>query len=346
MLLRRFLLVMCCLVAALPSARASQSAGKQVKPFKIMMILYRGSTDAEKGFMDYFKRRNIPVEYVIRDAQADNARIAGFVREARDLKPDLIYTFGTTVTAEVVGLDGQVDPARHITDIPVVFDIVADPVGARLVSTLKSSGRNLTGASHLVPLLAQMNALESMRKVQSLGVIYTPLEKQSALTVQELQAVVPKYGMSLKLAPVVLDTRSKPTPEGIIAAMDALIAKKPDFIYIPSDSFLIKNANIVVRAAQAAHIPVFAATEAPIRNDGALLGLVSTYFNVGELAGYKAEQILVRKTPAAQLPMESLNRFTYLVNMGAARKLGVYPPLSVVKLAELIAPLDTSDARE
>ena len=345
MMLRSFLLVLFFLSAVLPTAQAAQSVARHAKPFKVMMILYRGATDAEKGFMDYFKRRNIAVDYIIRDAQADGSKVAEFVREARDLKPDLIYTFGTTVTAEVVGLEGKVDPARHITDIPVVFDIVADPVGAGLVNNLKSSGRNLTGASHLVPLPAQMNALESMRKIQSLGVIYTQ-EKQSTLAVQELQTMAPKYGMSLKLSPVVLDTRSKPTPEGIVAAMEMLVAKKPEFIYIPSDSFLIKNANIVVRAAQAARIPVFAATEAPIRNDGALLGVVSTYFNVGELAAYKAEQILVRKTAPAQLPIESLNRFTYLVNMGSAKKLGVYPPLSVVKLAELIAPLDTVDARE
>lgn len=345
MLLRRSLLALCCLLTLVPTAQAAQSATRHDKPYKVMMILYRGATDAEKGFIDYFKRRNIPVEYIVRDAQADSSKVAEFVREARDLKPDLIYTFGTTVTAEVVGLEGQVDPARNITDVPVVFDIVADPVGAGLVKNLKSSGRNLTGASHLVPLPAQMNALESMRKIQNLGVIYTQ-EKQSTLAVQELEAMAPKYGMSLKLAPVVLDIKSKPTPEGIVAAMDALVAKKPEFIYIPSDSFLIKNANIVVRAAQAARIPVFAATEAPIRNDGALLGVVSTYFNVGELAAYKAEQILVRKTPPSELPIESLNRFTYLVNMGSAKKLGLYPPLSVVKLAELIAPLDTSDARE
>jgi putative ABC transport system substrate-binding protein len=344
--LRRFWLLVCCLLVLLSSSNAAPAPTKNGRPFKVMMILYRGATDAEKGFMDYLRRRSIDVQYTVRDAQGDSSKIADFVREARALKPDLIYTFGTTVTAEVVGLEGQVDSARHITDIPVVFDIVADPIGARLVSNLKSSGRNLTGSSHLVPLAAQMNALESMRKVQSLGVIYTPQEKNSALAVQQLQALAPKYGMALKLVPVVLDIKSKPTPEGIVAAMEALVAKKPEFIYIPSDSFLIKNANVVVRAAEAAHIPVFAATEAPIRNDGALLGLVSTYFNVGELAAHKAEQILVRKTPAAQVPIESLNRFTYLVNMGSAKRLGVFPPLSVVKLAELIAPLDTVDARE
>ncbi|MET3134260.1 putative ABC transport system substrate-binding protein [Oxalobacteraceae bacterium GrIS 1.11] len=339
----RSLVTFLCLSAVAPTWCRAESAAK---PYRIMMMLYRGSTDAEKGFMDYFKRRNIAVEYIVRDAQADQNKIADFVREARELKPDLIYTFGTTVTAEVVGLDGQVDPAKHITDIPVVFDIVADPVGAKLVRNLRSSGRNLTGASHLVPLSAQMNALQTMRKTQTLGVIYNPQEKNSALAVQELENSAAKFGLSLQLAPVGLNAKHQPTTDGIVAALQTLLAKKPQFIYIPSDSFMIKNARMVIQAAQAAHIPVYAATETPIRNDGALLGLVSTYFNVGELAAHKAEQILSGKSSAAQLPVETLNRFTYLVNMSAAKKLSIYPPLAVVKFAELLNPLDAIDARE
>ncbi len=344
MLSRRSLLLALAAVGAGATAAPSPQAG--ARPFKIMMILYRGATDAEKGFMEYFKRRNIAVDYIVRDAQADNGRIAGFVAEARALRPDLIYTFGTTVTAEVAGLIGAVDPARHITDIPIVFDIVADPVGARLVKSVKASGRNLTGASHLVPLDAQMKALQAMRPTQTLGVVYNPLEKNSTLAVQELEALAGSFGLAVMAVPVVLDSTGKPTPEGIVAAMQQLVAKKPQFIYIPSDSFLIKNADMVVRTARRAQIPVFAATEAPIRNDGALLGLVSTYFNVGELAAYKAEQILTGKAQVAAIPVETLNRFTYLVNMGAAKHLGVYPPLAVVKMAELVAPLSSVDGRE
>lgn len=336
----RCLLIILCLFPSVSALAADD------KPYRIMMLLYRGSTDAEKGFMNYFKRRNIAVEYIVRDAQADNTRIADFVKEARELKPDLIYTFGTTVTAGVVGLMGESHPARHITDIPVVFNVVADPIGAKLVKNFKSSGRNLTGATHLVPLNAQMQALQAMRNTRSLGVIYNPQEKNSVLAVEELKNLAAKFNLSLKLAPIGVDAKSKPTPDGIALAMRDLVAMKPQFIYLPSDSYLIKNAHEVVQAAQLARIPVFAATEAPIRNNGALLGLVSTYFNVGELAAHKAEQILTKKARPAQLPIESLNRFTYLVNMGAAKKLGVYPPLSVVKIAELIGALDGADARE
>lgn len=321
------------------------SAWASDKPVRIMMLLYRGSTDAEKGFIDYFKRHNIAAEFITRDAQADKNRVAEFVREAKEIKPDLIYTFGTTVTAEVVGLQDEVNPAKHITDIPVVFNIVADPVGAGLVKNLQSSGRNLTGASHLVPLEAQLKALQAMRATRNIAVIYNAQEKNAQLAVQELRKLAPKFDLSLHLQAVGLDQNQKPGTEGLNQAIQAVLAKKPHFIYLPSDSFMIKNAGTVVQAALDAKIPVFAATEAPIRNDGALLGLVSTYYSVGELAAYKAQQILQRKKSAAQIPVELLHRFTYLVNMGSAKKLGLYPPLAIMKIAEVVAPLE-ADARE
>lgn len=345
MRLRQLLLL--ALVCATAAVRAApEPAAPAARPYRIMMLLYRGETDAEKGFMDYFKRRKIPAEFIIRDAQADPARIAEFVLEARQSKPDLIYTFGTTVTAAVAGLEGATDAARHITDIPIVFDIVADPVGAGLVSNLQSSGRNLTGASHMVPLRAQLQALEAMRRTRSLGVIYNPNERNSVLAVRELEKTAPSLSLSLQLAPLKVDGAKQPTVDDIGVAVRALVARKPEFIYIPSDSFLIKHAGVAVRAAHGAGIPVFAATEAPIREEGALFGLVSTYANVGELAAYKADQILSKKMAPAQIPIDSLKRFTYLVNMNAARTLGIYPPLSVMKFAELITPAATIDARE
>lgn len=330
MLLRLFLLLLLGCHASLASAA----------PYRILMLLYRGQTEAEKGFMDYFKKHKIEVEYIIRDAQADRSRIADFVKEARELKPDLIYTFGTSVTSEVVGLQEKADPARHITDIPVVFNIVADPVGAGLVRQLQSSGRNLTGASHLVPLEAQLKALQAMRQTKTLGVLYSD-EKNAQLTIEDLKREAPRFGLQLQLTPLAANTDAT----ALQKAVQEALAKKPQFLYLPSDSFLIKHADSVVRPALAARVPVFAATEAPIRNNGALLGLVSTYYSVGELAAYKAEQILTRKKTPAQIPVEVLRRFTYLVNMSSAKKLGVYPPLSVMKIAETVTD-DAIDARE
>src|SRR6185436_11181522 len=116
------LLLLCAFSTAAPAADSRYS---------VLLLLYRGMTEAEKGFMEYLRPR-VPVDFVIRDAGADRVRIAEFVEEAKRMRPNLIYTFGTTVTLDTVGAIGKIDPARHITDMPVVFNIVADPVGAGL----------------------------------------------------------------------------------------------------------------------------------------------------------------------------------------------------------------------
>ena len=95
--------------------------------------------------------------------------------EAKRERVDLIYTFGTTVTLDAVGAVGKVDPAVHVTDIPVVFNIVADPVGADLATAFAATGRNLSGVSHLVPMPDQLRAMQRFRKVGKLGVIYNSL---------------------------------------------------------------------------------------------------------------------------------------------------------------------------
>ncbi|MFC4159103.1 ABC transporter substrate-binding protein [Chitinimonas lacunae] len=327
---RRFLLGLTAILAT----TATYPAGER-PPWRIMLILYRGMTEAEKGFMEYFSRRGIAAEFIVRDAHEDRRRIAEFVREARTLRPDLIYTFGTTVTAEVAGTIDTVDPTRHITDIPLVFNIVADPVGARLVPRLTSSGRNLTGASHLVPMDAQLRALHSVRPARRLGVIYNPAEANSILTIAQLKAAVGRE-TTLLLAPMTLDADEKPVMSELAAVMNRLLVQQPDFLYLPSDSFVIANARRIIEPARAAGVPVFSAAETPIRQAGALLGLVSRYYNLGEFVGYKAEQILLGGKRPADIEIDRLNRFSYLVNMEAAKQLKVYPPVSAFKFAEVV----------
>ncbi len=107
-------------------------------------------------------------------------------------------------------------------------------------------------------------------------------------------------------------------------------------IYLPSDSFLVANAKKVVDEINVYKIPSFSATEVPIRKGQALTGLVCRYYNVGQLAGYKAEQILVHKKDPKDIPMETLSRFSFMFNMATAKQLEFYPPLSVLKVAEIL----------
>lgn len=305
----------------------------QEKHYKVMMILFRGTTAAETGFMDHLRSR-LPVEFLVRDVAGERSKAREFVEEARRERVDLIYTFGTSVTIEVVGATGKIDPAVHVTDIPVVFNIVADPAGAGLAPAFAATGRNLTGVSHLVPMADQLRAMQRFRQVTKLGVIYNASEPNSRLAVAQLRELVGQF--KLQLVEEAIISGPKPKAAEVAQAMRRLIAARPGFIYLPSDSSLIERADAIVALARPADIPIISATEGPIREDGALMGLVSNYANAGAFAAYKAEQILRGKEAVGNIPIETLRRFTLVVNMKTAVQLGIYPPLELIKIAELL----------
>jgi ABC-type uncharacterized transport system substrate-binding protein len=315
------------------SAVLATTAPAQDQGYTIMMLLYRGVTPAEQGFMDYLKAR-LSVFFVVRDAGGDSAKIRAFVAQAKQRRPDLIYTFGTSVTLETVGALGAVDADRHIVDLPVVFNIVADPLGAGLASSFAATGRNLTGVSHVVPMADQLRAMQRFRPIKKLGVIYNSYEANSILAVEQLRQHAARLGFALVEAPLL--SGQQPTADDVAEAMDGLVAATPDFIYLPSDSSLIERAGTIVGLATARRIPVISATEGPIRDNGALMGLVSNYTNAGAFAAYKAEQILTGKEAVGKIPIETLQRFSLVVNMKAAVRLGIYPPLDLLQIAELL----------
>jgi putative ABC transport system substrate-binding protein len=310
-----------------------RSAMAQRSNHTVMLILFRGRTTAEDAFMLYLKER-VPVEFLIRDIDGDRTKIRQFLNEARQRRVDLVYSFGTTVTQEVVGVLGSVDRNRHLVDIPVVFNIVADPVGAGLADGLAATGRNVTGVSHLVPLRDQISAMQRFATMRKLGVIYNVAEVNSLLAVVQLRQLASSLEYELIEAP--LGTGHRPSTTEIEHAMERMLAARPDFVYLPSDSSMIANAQTIVRLATAAKVPVISATESPIYEAGALFGMVTKYVNAGAFAGYKAEQILLKKQLVGSIPIERLQRYSLVINMNAAAQLGIYPPLDLLRIAELV----------
>lgn len=306
------------------------------KPYRIYMITYRGKTDVEKGFEDFFKSRKIPVEIIYRDLAQDPTRFPKFLEEIRATKPDLVYTWGTSVTLGIVGTYDAVDPKRHITDIPVVFTLVAAPAQAKIVRDLKSSGRNVTGVSHVVPTEAQFRAMASYRPFQRVGVLYTPTEKNSVVLIDEMRDLGRKMGFTTVERKFQLDASRKVTAEGAADLVREIKQAGVQWLYLPPDSFLGTQAkDIIIPTAMALGLPTFASTE-QLMDTGALTGLVSPYYMVGQFTAHKAEQILVEKIPAKDIPTETLKRFSFQVRMEASEKLKLPPPLSLFNYAEII----------
>ena len=330
----------CILLVGL-SLSADRDASAQ-RPYRIYAITFRGMTDVERGFQEYFAARRIPVQITFRDLNRDNSKMQGFIEEIRATRPDLIYTWGTSVTLGVAGPYDGADASRHITDIPVVFTLVASPVLAKIVPELKSSRRNVTGVFHVAPTEAQIRAIGSYRPFKSIGVIYTPTEQNSVVVVEEVRDIARKQGFSVIAKPFKLDANKKVTSEGAAEMIKELKDQKVDWLYLPPDSYLnTVTKNLVIPAAMQNQLPTFASTEG-LMETGALMGLVARYHSIGQFTAYKAEQILVQKIPPSRIPVETLTRFSLQVRMDVAEALKLPPPLPMFNYAELIpAPKPT-----
>jgi putative tryptophan/tyrosine transport system substrate-binding protein len=318
------------------SVPALAQANKGQKPFRIYAITFRGMTEVEKGFSDYFTSRKIPVDIIYRDMNREPARLAGMLDEIRATKPDLIYAWGTSVTLGVVGPYDGVVKGQHITDIPVVFTLVASPTLAKIVSDPKNPGRNVTGVTHVGPTEAQIKAMAQYRAFQTLGVLYTPTERNSVVTIEEIRRLGREIGFHTVERTFRLDAQRKPTAEGAADLVRELKEAGAQWLYLPPDSFLGTLAeSVVIPTAMSLGLPTFASTE-QLMQAGALSGLVSRYYNVGQFTAFKAEQILVGKQSPASIPVETLKRFSYQIRMPAAKRLNLQPPLPMLSYAELI----------
>ena len=331
----RALLALACLALMLV-ADGDARAQAQVRPYRIYAITFRGMTDVERGFQEYFAARRIPVQITFRDLNRDASRMPGFIDEIRATKPDLVYTWGTSVTLGVVGTYDSYDPSKHITDIPVVFTLVAAPVLAKIVPDLKASRRNVTGVFHVAPTEAQIRAMASYRPFKSIGILYTPTEQNSVVVVDEVREVSKRLGFAVIARPLKLDAAKKVTAEGAPEMIRELKEQKVDWLYLPPDSYLGTQAkNVIIPAAMEQRLPTFASTE-QLMETGALTGLVSRYHSIGQFTAYKAEQILVHRVPPSKIPVETLTRFSLQVRMDVAEALKLPPPLPMFNYAELI----------
>ncbi|CAA7619513.1 ABC transporter, periplasmic component [Candidatus Terasakiella magnetica] len=314
------------------------AAEPAAKPYRIYMALWRGWEDAAQGFKDYFINQNIPVELIIRDAAQDKDKLKEFIAEAKQLKVDLVFTWGTTVTEEMLGRWDASDPQSYIRDIPAVFAIVSQPVGG-VVPSLESSGRNITGTTYLVPMETQVNLIQSYRHITRLGVVYNPLERNSRVAIDELSAIGARSGFEVASAAVeVVD--GKPLAASIAGKVAGLKAAGIDFLYIPPDTFLNVSRDILTGAALEQGIPSFAVGENAVVTSKAMFGGVYRYYTVGQLTAYKAEQILVHKIKPEAIPIDAPKRLSILINMPVVRHLKLYPPMKLLELAEIIDPAE------
>ena len=310
------------------------------EPFSIYMIVHRAGSGADDGFRDYLKANGVDATFVFRDMENDRSRLPGYIEEIKALKPDLIYTQTTSVTRAVVGRLGEADPAKHVLDIPIVFSMVSFPARSKLVPSNPDpaapmlSKRNLTGARHVVSNLVRLNAMRTYMPFEKLGMLYDKSSGAQRRSEAAMRALAEETGIEF-----VSDSPTEPKVERDPAQIEPTLRRLKeagvDFLYIPPSNFFGAHADLVTRTATDLGLPTFCGVETLIRKH-CMTGLVSPLYAVGQFAGFKAEQILTGGKDPGEIPIETLSRFSFVVNMETAHKLNVYPPMEILRFAQFI----------
>jgi len=241
------------------------------KTLRIAMLLWRGETKAEKGFKDGLDELGYAVDYIIRNAAQDRKALRRIL--SNEISPklndfDYIYTFGTTVSKMTKTIINN--------KVTQLFNIVASPVESGIVQSMVKTGGNINGATHIIPVSAQIETAFKIIQFNRLGFLFNPREKNSMIQRERLNNAAKEFYFE------VVDLRSPPELDTLKNNLQKLIDRSivVDAVYLPSDSFLISKAKLIGSQLRVAKVKSIGSIKTFIDN-GALIGVVPDYYEVG-----------------------------------------------------------------
>jgi ABC-type uncharacterized transport system substrate-binding protein len=252
-------------------------APAEEKNLNIALILWRGETEAEKGFRDGLKELGYTATYTTINADQNMGKLTALLKTFNPQDYQYLYTFGTSVSVKVK------NDFQGVT--PQVFAAVLYPVEAGLVQTMTRPGVNISGASNYIPIEKQIETAFRLLEFNTLGVFYNPNEANSSESMRQLRNAGLKLGFSLKVYPV------KPGTTKLDKYLNLLEKDIIDFdaVYLPSDSYIVSESQNIADTLERAKIPGFAAVEESVK-DGVLFALTTGYYEIGKAAAAIVDQ--------------------------------------------------------
>ncbi len=269
---------------------------------------------ADEGFVD---GKNIAINF--KSAQGDMPTTTTIAEGFAADKVDLVLAIATP-SAQAA--------ANVISDIPVLFTAVTDPVDAGLVDSLEKPGGNVTGTHDLNPIGDQLGLLlEIVPDAKTVGVIFNSAEDNSLVQIEILETLAPGMGLSIEKAPV--------TATGEVATAAESLVDKIDAYYIPTDNTVVDAIASVIKVAEEHKIPLIAAEDNSVA-EGALATVGIDYYKLGYQTGQMAVRILRGEAETATMPVEGQNEYAYVVNLTAAKNMNVELPQALLDRARKI----------
>jgi putative tryptophan/tyrosine transport system substrate-binding protein len=267
----------------------------------------------------WIEGKNLIVDY--RSAEGHAERLAPLANELVALKPDVLV--GPS-PQEALALKSAT------ASIPIVFAAVSEPVRLGLVQSLSHPGGNVTGLAAVVPGHFVGKMIEILRELvptaSKIAILVNPGNAIHRLVVaEELPQIARNLGVAL---PVVEAT----TAEELDIAFASAAAQHADAIIPVADVLTVNNVTRVTALAAEHRLPALYLFRLFTTNGG----LASYGADIADLcrrAGDYVDKIL-KGTKPADLPVEQPTKFDLVINLKAAKALGLEIPASLLARAD------------
>lgn len=318
---RRALAIVCATAAsALVLAGCAAEDSSESLEIGINQLVQHPALDATaEGFKEAFADAGYDnVTFDEQNANGEQGTAVSIAQNFASSDLDLVFAIATPAAQA---------SAQAITDIPVLFSAVTDPVAAELVDSVEAPGGNVTGTSDLASIPDQMELLkELVPDAKTVGIVYSSGEVNSEVQVKAAE----EAGSDLDLS---IETQTVTTANDIQQAVEAL--GDVDTIYVPTDNMVVAGIASLISVAEQKQIPVIGAESGTVEG-GAVATLGIDYTKLGYQTGEMAIKILEEGADPAEMPVESAKEFTYVVNPGAAERQGVEIPAEILDQAETV----------
>ncbi len=268
--------------------------------------------------LGYAEGQNIILDYrwLKGEAQFDEA-----AEELVRLKADIVVATSTP---------GALAVRRATQSIPIVVPVMGDPLGSGLVANLAHPGGNLTGLSSLAPELWPKRLelfKETLPKLRRVAMLWNTSNPAMATGAQGTRDAA--HAMN-----VTVQDRGARDPNELDSVFNALGKQRPDGVLVMIDAFTLRNAKKIIDSIVTLRLPAMY-DEKSLVEAGGLISYGENRADLFRRAATYVDKILNGARPA-DLPVEQPIKFELVINLNAARQIGVTIPPNLLARADRV----------
>jgi len=274
------------------------------------------------GKLGWTEGKNVRIE--VRWGASNHDRIQEQAKVLVCLQPDVIVARGTPATRSL---------ASETRSIPIVFVVVADPLGAGFAESLAHPGRNITGFSNLFSSLAAkwVELLKEIApQIARVTLLFNPQ------TLAPLQVFMPSIQKAATALGIQVSTSPVQTPDDIEGVFAAQAHDSGGGLIVMPDGFNLANREVIVLMANRYRIPTIYFNAAFYAKLGGLITYgpdFTEYYR--SAAGYV--DLIFRGRRPEELPIQQPTNFQLVINLKTAKALDLsVPPTLLARADELI----------